>query len=70
MYFPTLSKRELWSEYMKDLKSRQVNDSTMKLVLTFNLCGTHAYWSFAPSWYPVPPLVRYDSLSHGSYAVG
>ena len=30
MYFPTLSKREIWSEYMKDLKSRQVNDSTMK----------------------------------------
>ena len=30
MYFPTLAKRESWSEYMKDLKSRQVNDSTMK----------------------------------------
>ena len=30
MYFPTLEKRKLWSEYMKDLKSRQVNDSTMK----------------------------------------
>ena len=29
LYFPTLEKRELWSEYMKDLKSRQVNDSTM-----------------------------------------
>ena len=30
MYFPTIEKRELWAEYMKDLKSRQVNDSTMK----------------------------------------
>ena len=30
LYFPTVEKRELWSEYMKDLNSRQVNDSTMK----------------------------------------
>ena len=30
MFFPTLEKRESWSEYMKDLNSRQVNDSTMK----------------------------------------
>ena len=30
LYFSTLEKRESWSEYMKDLKSRDVNDSTMK----------------------------------------
>ena len=30
LYFSTVEKRESWSEYMKDLKSRDVNDSTMK----------------------------------------
>ena len=110
MYFPTLSKRERWSEYMKDLNSRQVNDSTMKtsdfcgtsvehkyaarwfyqasssfhgyfvfpdvgeagVMGTFNLCGTFC-GTHAPCWkhlLPVPPLLRYDSLSDGSYAVG
>ena len=40
MYFPSPEKRELWSEYMKDLKSRQVNDSTMKFfgVVKFFKC--------------------------------
>ena len=42
----------------------------LKYSITFNLCGTHAHWSFAPGGKPVPPLVRYHSLPDGSYAVG
>ena len=30
LYFPALDKREAWTEYMKDLTSRQVSDVTMK----------------------------------------
>ena len=30
MYFPSLDKRESWSESMKDLKSRCVNDCTSR----------------------------------------
>ena len=40
LYFPTLEKRESWAEYMKDLKSRQVNDNTMKFfsAVRFFMC--------------------------------
>ena len=40
LYFPTLEKRESWAEYMKGLKSRQVNDSTMKFfsAVRFFMC--------------------------------
>ena len=40
LYFPTLAKRESWAEYMKDLKSRQVNDSTMKFFSAVRLLYT------------------------------
>jgi len=33
MYFPTADKQAVWAEAMKDLKSRQVNDSTIPLWL-------------------------------------
>ena len=40
LYFPSLDKRESWAEYMKGLKSRQVNDSTMKFfsAVKFFMC--------------------------------